>query len=96
MTVILLRLFVMFFSFEVSLPLYADTFAKMKIEYNEIETESKFVSEEEFEKENRKIEKNLNAINPNIQDVDNNTPFFDLFRILENEFFDLYELPPEC
>lgn len=93
---IFLRLLVVFFLFEVSLPLYSDTFAEMNIEYNEMETESESESEEELEKEKRKIKRDFIAINQSIQNVDNNTLCFDPFRILENEFFDLNDLPPEC
>ena len=93
---ILLRILVVFFLFEVSLPLYVDMYAEINIEFNEIETESESESEKELEKEKRKIKKDLIAINQSTQDVDYITVSFDPFRILENEFFDLYDPPPEC
>jgi len=91
-----LRVLVVFFLFEVSLPLYMDLYPEVNIEVNEIEKESESEKEKELDKEKRKIKGDQFYLSLTNEMNSDDCHISDPFRILENEFFDLYDPPPEC
>ena len=88
-------IFVAFFLFEMTLPLCVDLATDLNIELTEAEKESKKEKESEKEEKKRRASKVMPGLSAYLSLKGKQICNGDLFRISENEFFELNDPPPE-